>query len=436
MAKLPLDGIRVLDMCPMFAGNFACGILGDLGAEVIKVESIQYWQYGCRGVIARHTKESFGKLKGGDASWGYPNWDPGPDPWNRGGAFHTLSRNKISMTVDLRQPSGVEVFKRLIKVSDVFVESNASTLVRRLGIDYPALAEVNPRLIMVRAAGYGHSGPYEDRPAMAQTLEAFCGHVLLRGSPDVPPTEVPASITSDGTAGVAMALSAIMALHHRKNTGKGQVIDLSQLENFMPMLGYFFMDYIFNKREHSPVGDRHINAAPCGCYPCAGDDKWINITVHNDAEWEGFCRALGNPEWTRDPELATTVGRFKKQDEMDQRISEWTRTRDPYEVMRVMQEEEVPCGPVLASKDTPEDPQLLARDHHEEVTPPGGWSYLFPGSPLRMSGSGRLRVRYPAPNLGQHNEYIYKELLGYTDEEYARLEKEGHIGNEPAPHIP
>jgi len=361
--------------------------------------------------------------------------EPGPDPWNRNGGFHALSRNKLSVTMDMRKPEGIEVFKRLIEKVDVFVESNSPPLMPRLGIDYPVLREANPNLIMIRASAYGLSGPYSERPGMAQTMEAFSGHVLVRGYPDVDPSDFPASITSDGCAGASIALAAIMALHHRNRTGKGQLVEMAQVENFMPLLGYFFMDYFLNRRLHGPVGDRHLTAAPCGCYPCSGQDKWVNITVHDDAEWEGFCRALGDPEWTRDPSLATVVGRYGKQDEMDEHIAEWTRTRDRYEVMHLLQKEGVPAGPVLTSKDTFNDPQLQARGHFEEVTAPGTGTYTMPGSPLRMSRTPRLKVRYPAPKLGEHNEYVYKQLLGYSDEEYARLEAEGHIGTAPAPHI-
>ena len=433
MNKLPLEGVRVLDLCPMFAGNLGTAILGDMGAEVIKVESTQYWQYGARGLRARPTKDEV--VRAGPF-WGYPGSDPGPDPWNRSSGFHAFNRTKLSMTVDLRQPAGVEVFKRLVKVADVFVESNSPPLMTRLGIDYPVLREVNPSLIMVRSSGFGLSGPYRDRPALAFTLGAFSCHGLLRGYPDLSPVAMTHSDVSDGCAGVGIAVAAMLAIHHRRRTGKGQLVEMAQVENFMPLLGWFFMDYIFNQRMLPPMADRHPAAAPCGCYPCDAGEEWVNITVHDDREWEGFCRALGNPLWTQDPELATVTGRHRKQDELDQRISKWTRSRDRYEVMRILQGEGVPCGPVLASKDTFKDPQFLARDHFDDVTAPGGWSYQFPGSPIRMSGYGRLRVRRPAPNLGQHNEYVYKELLGYSDEEYVRLEKEGHIGNEPAPHIP
>ncbi len=432
MAKLPLDGIRVLDLCPMLAGNLGSAILGDMGAEVIKVESIQYWQYGCRGQTARPTKEYI-RLAG--AGFGYPQLDPGAQPWNRYGLFHSAGRNKLSMTVDLRKPEGVEVFKQLIKVSDVFVESNSPPLMPRLGIDYPQLRAANETLIMVRASGFGLSGPYRDRPAMAETLEAFCGHAAIRGYPDVDPSAFPTSITSDGVAGAGIALAAVMALHHRKRTGRGQLVEMAQVENFMPLLGEFFMDYIFNKRVHKPMADRHPWAAPCGCYPCVGNDKWVNITVHDDAEWDGFCSALGNPDWTQARELATLVGRYARQDEMDQRISEWTQSRDRYEIVHLLQSHGVPCGPVLSSAETFQDPHLQERGYFQEVDAPGVCTYQAPGVPLRLSRTP-LSIRRPAPDLGGHNEYVYKELLGYSDEEYVRFEAEGHIGTEPAPHIP
>ncbi len=422
-----------MDMCPLLAGNFATGILADLGAQVIKVESTQFWQFGCRGFTARPTKDYVHRV--GAALWGYPQSDPGPDPWNRESQFHATSRNKLSMTAYLVKPAGLEVFQRLIRITDVFVEGNSPPLMTRLGIDYPQLREINPALIMVRMPGYGLSGPYRDRPAMAATLEAFCGHVLLRGYPDVDPSVVPPTITSDGVAGAGAGLAALMALNYRNCTGKGQLVEMAQVENFMPLLGQFFMDYIFNKREPTPIADRHPVAAPCGCYPCAGDDQWVNITVHNDEEWEGFCRSLDNAEWTRDPDLATVTGRYQRQDEMDQRIAEWTRTRDKYEVMRLLQREGVPSGPVLKSGETFQDPQFRARGFFQELEPPSVGRYLSPGIPWKMSRTP-LRIRYPAPNLGEHNEYVYKEVLGYTDEEYARLEAEGHIGTEPAAHIP
>ncbi len=432
MATYPLEGVRVLDMCPLFAGNFANSLLADLGAEVIKVESIQYWQYGCRGATARPTKQDI--MRGG-GGWGYWQNEPGDRPWDRNGGFNTLSRGKLSFTVDLRRPEGVDVFKRLVKVSDIIVESNAATLLPRLGIDYPVLREVKPDIIVVRMPGFGLSGPRWSYPASAQTMESASGHTLLKGYPDVDPVAGGAtSITSDGAAGLGASVAAMMALHYRRRTGKGQLVEFAQAEHFMPLLGQFYMDYILNRRMPTVMSNRHPSAAPCGCYPCAGSDQWVDITVYNDEQWHGFRRALGDAGWTGDPELATVTGRYRKQDEMDKQIAEWTRTRDRYEVMRIMQGQGVPCGPVLSSKDTFSDQHLKAKGHFQEMSPPAAGTYPEPGIPWRMSRTP-LRVQRPAPMLGQHNEYIYKEVLGISDEEYARLEAEGHIGDKPAAHL-
>ena len=429
---LPLEGIRVLDMCPMQAGNMANLIMGDLGAQVIKVESTQHFQYGVRGQSARPTKE---QVQGVGAGHGYPNNDPGPTPWNVYGQILTFSRNKLSLTVDLRRPAGVEAFKRLIKVTDVVIESNTPPVLPRLGLDYPQLREANPQIIMVRMPGYGLSGPYRDRPGMAQTLESFSGHTLLRGYPDVRPPDVGTSITSDGAAGAGAVVAALTALHFRARTGKGQLVEFAQVENFMPLMGEFYMDYIFNKRLRGPMGNRPPSAVPWGCYPCAGADQWIDITVHTDEEWRGLRRALGDPQWARDPRFDSSSGRYQNQDELDEQISAWTRTRDRYDIMHLLQGEGVPCGPVLNSKDLFSDPHLVARSHFQDVTHPLAGTYAHPAPPWKMSRTP-LRIRYPAPLLGEHNDYVYKELLGYSDEECARFEAEGIRGTEPAAHIP
>ncbi len=432
MSTLPLEGVRVLDMCPMQAGNFSNRNLGDLGAQVIKVESIKHWQFGVRGNIARPTKDMFQQVRTGH---GYPNNDPGPRPWNVYGQIMNFSRNKLGFTVDLTKPTGIEVLKRLIKLSDVVIESNTPPVMPRLGLDYPQLKEVNPHVIMVRMPGYGLSGPYRDRPAMAQTLESFSGHTLLRGYPDVDPSSVGTSITSDGAAGSGAAAAAIMALLFRQRTGKGQLIEFAQVENFMPLLGEFYMDYILNQRLHGPIGNRHPTAAPCGCYPCAGQDQWVDITAHDDEEWQGLCRAVGDPEWARDPRFASLLGRHRNQDELDERVSSWTRERDRYDIMHLLQREGVPCGPVLTSKDMFTDPHVAERGMLQKVAHPEAGTHFYQSPPWKMPRTP-LSVRYPAPLLGQHNGFVYKELLGYSDEEYARFEAEGLLGTEPDPRIP
>ncbi|MBI4297665.1 MAG: CoA transferase [Chloroflexi bacterium] len=426
MIRYPLEGVRVLDLCQLQAGNSANYILADLGAEVIKVESTQYWQFGVRGQMARPSK--------GEQA-GYFQRDPGERPWERTTGFHSYCRNKLSMTVDLKRPEGVHIFKQLIKVSDIFIESNSPDTVERLGIDYPQLKEVNPALIMLRMSSYGLTGPYRNFSSMAQNVEAFCGHTSLRGYPGLDPTFTPLGIMADGVAGVGVAIAVLMALRYRRQTGKGQLIELAQAENFIPMLSQAYMDFILNQRVQTTLGNRHPSAAPCGAYPCAGDDRWVAITVHNDEEWSGLRRALGDPDWAKAPELATMVERYREQDAIDKHLAEWTRGRSPREVMELLQKEGVPAGPITDGRDVLNDPHNRARGHFQEITHPEVGTYEAVAIPWKMSEL-ELRIRHPAPLLGQHNEYVYKELLGYSDEEYTRLENEGHIGNVPAEHIP
>ncbi len=432
MVDYPLSGIRVLDLCQLFAGNNANYLLADLGAEVIKLESIQYWQHGVRGGQAHPSRELIRRVAQGGT---YLDLEPGERPWERYSWFHAHGRNKLSMTVDLRRPEGVDVFKKLVKVSDVFIEGNSAETVEKLGIDYPVLKELNPALIMLRMPGYGLTGPYRSFSAQAQNLEAFCGHTLLRGYPDMDTSSIPQVIASNAAAGAGAAAAVLMALRYRRRTGKGQLIELAQVENFMPQLGEAFMDYLLNGRVQGTRGNRDSSAAPCGVFPCAGEDRWVAITVHDDEEWAGLRRALGDPEWARAPELSTVVGRYGKQDELEQHLAEWTRLRTPWEAASALQKEGVPAGPVYDPKDVLADPHFRARGHFQTITHPEVGSYETVAIPFKMS-EVELRIQRPAPTLGQHNEYVYKELLGYGDEEYGRLEREGHIGTAPGPHIP
>ena len=435
MAKLPLQGIRVVDITVIWAGPFATLNLADWGAEVIRVESIKHFQVLTRGGNARPPQDlvSNPTRTGGLAT--YCNRDVSFRPWNRFTLFNAHARNKLSCTMDLAQPKGKELFKRLIQASDVFLESNAPHVMEHLGLTYDVLKEVNPGLIMISMPGFGNYGPCKYYRALGAHQEGFIGHTHLRGYPDSDPSTTSTLFHADEAAGAHAALAVLLALYYRNRTGKGQFIDMAQAEATMPHLGEAIMDYTMNKRVQTSSGNRLPGAAPCGCYHCQGEDRWINITVSTDKEWEGLCRAMGNPQWTREERFSSSLSRDRNQDELDKRIEEWTVTQDHYALMYRLQREGVPAGPVIFEDDAYNDPHLKERGFFEELTHTECGTHLYPGLGWRMSKTPN-NLRLPPVRLGEHNEYVYKQVLKVSDEEYMELEKGGHIGMDYMPEVP
>ena len=433
-AKLPLEGIRVVDITVIYAGPFATMNLADWGAEVIRVESLKHFQVLTRGGTAHPPQDivSNPTRTGGLAT--YCGRDVSFRPWNRWTLFNAHARNKLGCTMDLTRPGGKELFKRLIAMSDVFLESNAPHVVENFGLTYDVLKEVNPKLIMLSMPGFGSSGPYKYYRALGVHQEGFIGHTYLRGYPDSDPSTTSTLYHADEASGASAALAVLMALHYRNRTGKGQYIDMSQAEATMPHLGEAIMDYSMNRYVQSSVGNRLPGAAPCGCYRCQGEDRWINITVTSDEEWQGLCRVMGNPEWTRDERFTDSLSRDRNQDDMDTLIEEWTGQNNHYDLMFRLQKEGVPAGPVIFEDDAYTDPHLEERNFFQEVTHEECGTHMYPTFGFRMSRTPNS-IRRPPVRLGEHNEYVYKELLKVSDEEYHQLEEEGHIGMDYAPEI-
>ncbi|MCH7746192.1 MAG: CoA transferase [Chloroflexi bacterium] len=424
MPKLPLEGFRILDMTVVWAGTYCATLLADMGAEVIRIESTKAFVPLTRGLMA-HPTESLIK-NSMPMLGGMPGRVPGARPWNRSPTFNAHARNKLSMTVDLLQPRGMEMFKRLVKTSDVFVENNVSETMDKLGISYDMLKEQNPDIIMLRMPAYGNTGQYKNFRSLGIHMEGTIGHSLLRGYADMDSSANTPVYVADAAGGAQGAFAVMAALHYRKRTGKGQLIELAQAENALPYLGQFFMDYSMNARNGSTIGNRHPYAIQ-GCYPCAGEDRWVNITLFDDRDWEAFCKAIGNPEWSKDERFANLISRHNSHDEIDTHISEWTRQRDHYEVMRLLQDAGVAAGAVMDQRDAYNDPHLNERGMFEEVTQEDTGTHLYPGAPFKMT-EPPLTIRRGPVRLGEDNEYVYKTLLEVSDEEYAELEREGHIG--------
>jgi len=427
MSKLPLEGIRVLEIGIIWAGPYAGLILADLGAEVIKVESILHIPPSTRGYRIRPPQEAMA----GPTGSAYPDRMAGARPWNRFAHFNAQHRNKYSMTVDLTRDKGKEIFKKLVAVSDVFLENSAYGVMNKFGLGYPVLSQVNPQLIMCSMPGYGNSGPYKEYVGFGLLMEALIGHAWLRGYADSDPTTHNPVYPMDTIGGAMAAFMIMTALFHRKKTGRGQFIDLAQTEAFLPHLGQAVMDYSMNGNVQRTVGNRDpgLSMAPHGCYRCLGNDRWIVIAVDSEEEWQGLCRAMGNPAWTAEERFSDAVSRFKNQDALDKLLEEWTKEHDHFALMHILQKEGVPAGPVMDARDCYNDPHLKDRGFFVETTHPEAGTHLYPGLFAKMSGTP-LTCRLPSPCLGEHNEYVYKKLLGVSDEEYAELEREQHIGME------
>lgn len=267
MARLPLEGIRVLDFAVVWAGPFGTMLLGDLGAEVIKVENPFVMQPMTRGTRA-HPAENVA-LAAAPPVGSWPNNQLGPRPWNYSATFVNVYRNKKSVTMDLRRPEGMELLARLVANSDVFYENNAVETMAKLGISYDWLRSIKDDIIMVRVPAYGLSGPYTDARALGVHLESVMGHTGLRGYRDRDPTQTSPIYAGDYLAGTQSALAVMMAVWHRKRTGRGQLIELGQSENAAAMLAQAFMDYSLNGRSAERLGNRSVHGfAPYGVYPC------------------------------------------------------------------------------------------------------------------------------------------------------------------------
>ena len=415
MTKLPLTGVRILELAEVWAGPMGVTYLADLGAEVIKIESFP------RPASPRpNTPELTPPPKG-----------PKPIRSMAYGAatYDTANRNKYGVTLNLGTPRGVEALRELTKASDVVIEAYSAGTLQKLGVDYPALKAVNPDLIMVSMPGYGSEGPYKGYVSLGTTLDAYCGHHGLRGYPDADPSHTIMVVIADAIAAVTMASAVISALHYRNRTGKGQWIDLSQAEAFMPHLPTPLMDYVMNQRLHPVLGNRDPTMAPHGCYPCRGDDAWAVIAVTSDEEWRSLCSAVGHEEWASDKRFADVGSRHQHHDELDAIIQEWTLQHDKQEVMRLLQEAGVPAGAVLDEVEVYDDPHLNARGFFREITHSIYGQHRYLGLVWRSEKSPSP-ARIPANSLGQHNEDVYGQLLGMKAAELEAMERDGIIGRE------
>ena len=428
MTRLPLEGLRVLEITVVWAGPYCGSFLADLGAEVIRVESTKAFVPLTRGAGARLTQAMIDNLP--LYSGGTPGRVPGDRPFNRSPMFNSHARNKRSMTVNLLDPGGREIFDRLVAISDVLIENNPSETMDKLGVSYESLEAVKDDIIMLRMPAYGNTGPYRNFRAHGVHIEGVVGHTMIRGYEDTDPSYNTTVLMSDAAAGAQGAFAVLAALHHRKRTGEGQLVELAQAENVLPFLGEYYMDYQMNRRTHGPMGNRHPRALQ-NCYQCAGDDRWVVITIYDNDQWLALCDAIDAADLAEDAGLSDAVGRRGRQDEIDRRIAMWTRERDPVSVMNELQRRGIPAGAVMNQAAAFADPHIQSRGFFEEAWQEDCGTHLYPG-PLYKLSRTPLSIRRGPVMFGQDNEYVYRDLLGYTADEYAAFEAAGHVGTDYA----
>lgn len=386
MNQLPLQGIRVLDLSWIIAGPTATRLLASMGAEVIKMGS------------ARR-----------------------PDPSTRGPAFQAYNQSKLYASLNLSKPEGRELVKRLLAISDVVIENFAAGVIERLGFGYDVVRAARPDIIMVASSGTGHFGPHTDYVAYGSLLQHYTGWNSISGHPNRAP--VTGGLWADPWVGMELAMVTVASLNNRALTGEGQYVDFSMAEALSACLPEAVLDYQMNDRVKEPMGNRDDWYAPHGVYHCFGSDRWVAIAVTNGSEWAALCGLIGRSDLTSNLKYATAEGRRQFQDELCTAITEWTMQHEDIEAMRLLQQAGVPAGPSQDILRVFQEPQLSEAGYFNRVKTRDGEERDLPGLPWRFEDT-QAPILTEAPVLGEHNDYIYGELLGLSQGVVARMVEE------------
>jgi crotonobetainyl-CoA:carnitine CoA-transferase CaiB-like acyl-CoA transferase len=397
-----LDGIRVIDFTWVVAGPVATRILADHGAEVIKIERRDALDFGSR----------------------------------RGGLTGNLNRGKQSMIINMNDPRGIDLAKALVAAADVVIDNFSARVMRNWGLDYDSLRHIKPDIVAVSMSGFGHTGPWRDHVSYGPTLQALSGYTLAMRHPGSAPAGWGFSY-SDMAGGYSGALAVLIALWHRRRTGEGQHVDLSQFENTVSLLGPRLLEMFSRAGCGTPSagpsagldnGSQEMPGAPHGVYRCAdlpGDgparDRWCAIAVFGDSQWKRFCRVLGDPTWIRDGQFATQQERHANRAVLDARVESWTRPQRAEDVMSRLQHAGIAAGTVANAEDLcRRDPQLQARGYWAQVSTPEGETTALDGVPIKLSATPG-GVRSPGPLLGEHTDAVLRRVLGMRPTTIAEL---------------
>ncbi|MGI8563438.1 MAG: CaiB/BaiF CoA transferase family protein [Candidatus Dormibacter sp.] len=396
-ARLPLEGVRVVDAATLMAAPWSASYLGEFGADVIKVE---------QPVIGDHQRAWGSRRQGIPLMW------------------KSLSRNKRSLTLDLRQPQGAAVFRRLIATADVLIENFRPGTLERWGIGPDQLLALNPRLVILRVTGYGQTGPYSAQPGFGTLAEGFSGFSHVVGEADGPPTLANLPL-GDGIAGITGAYAIMVALFGRSNNnGRGQVIDLSLYEPLFRLLEPALLDFDQLGVASNRIGNRSSHVAPRNTY-CCGDGQWVSLSASTQRIWERLCEAMGRPDLARDQRFASNELRIENVEALDAEIAAWMAAHARPEVIRVMNAAQVAVGPIYDIPTIFEDPHFEAREDLAEVQDSDlGTMRLANVVPRFSATPGRIRSTGPA--LGAHTDEVLGEL-GLSAQEITSLREAGIV---------
>lgn len=397
--KRPLEGVRILDLSTVIAAPFGATLLGDFGAEVIKVEM--------PGV-------------------GDPLRNLGPYLNGEGLRWPGIARNKKSITLDLRQEEGKEILRKLVRESDMIIENFRTGTLEKWGIGYEALKEENPDLIMVRVTGYGQTGPYAHKAGFGTPATAFSGFTYLHGYPDRPPISPSFSLT-DYVTGIYVAFAAVTALYHRDchEEGTGQSVDVSLYESMFRMMEFLVADYdqTGHIKERSPGLSGH--SAPAGNF-LTKDGSWVILVTSSDKTFERLAKAMDREDMLTDERYHTNSVRLTRFDEVNGIVADWVKTKTKDELQTLLDECGVPMSPIYSIEDIFNDPQYKARENIVEVDHPRLGKVKIPGVVPKFSETPG-DIRQIAPDLGEHTDDILKTIVGLDDEKIAELKAKNVI---------
>lgn len=412
---LALEKVRILDFTDSVVGPFCGLLLAGCGAEVIKVESRNHLGFRRMG------------------PWGPPG--PGPIPTGPeksidyssvdikllvGPNYANLNHDKLSISLNLSEPQGLALFKRLLKLSDVVVENFSFGVMQKWGLDYAALKKEKEDIIYASISSFG-KGPKQAWSTWGMNLLTYSGFSYMWSHPQTKMTEhCAAGFHGDYMAGTMSAALIVAALYHRAATGQGQFVELSQAQATTNLLGIAYLDYFVNGRVDQPRGNRHPDYAPYNAYRCRGEDEWCVIAVFNEEDWKRLCQVLDYPDWSKDPRFQTMGGRLANTDELDKNLGAWTAKRTKHQVMKLLQYYGIAAGAVQNYQDLYYDIQLRQRGSVFQHELPRLGALDMSALPLHLSEGQRTHARRTS-YLGEHNDYVFRQLLGLSPDEIARL---------------